>query len=443
MDHRMLYQSALDQTEADAARCAGGHQMVLGYTSNLDVLLEWDGAAFARIADEYLKDAPAYAAGDRIDSMEDFARIVTHFLAAGRGAEVDIAAPVCEILESRFETAYALGGTCAQGAAALGALGFPATAYLTDRSRAVCDLMDRPGIALYADGRVAPIGACVSGEPPVRHVILQYPQGAEVKARGITYRAPASNRMILDDDQVHKTLPIEPGFLAWCEEHASDIRVLGISGFNAIVDLQVLTDRLDLLTAHYKAFRARNPRAAIYLEGAYYLNPDVKDLAFERLARSVDVLGMNEEELVEHAARLGRRTDTGNLPSILEALQRLLSRCPAKGIVLHTADYSMYFGRKLPGVDLPKGLALGNLMSGTRARTGRYGTKADCLETLETQPLSAAGVQMASALSGIRTGEHLVQLVPTLRMEQPRCTIGLGDTFTAGMLTAFIREAAE
>ena len=103
----------------------------------------------------------------------------------------------------------------------------------------------------------------------------------------------------------------------------------------------------------------------------------------------------------------------------------------------------MYFGRPLPGVALAKGLALGNLMSGTRARTGRYGTKKDCLETLETEALSARGREMASALAGMPTDEHCVQLVPTLRMEKPRCTIGLGDTFTAGMLTAFIDGVAE
>ena len=441
MDYRALYENAFLQMETDAAKCIEtGKRLVLGYTSDLDVVLEWNGEAFARIADEFLREEPRYESGDRIESIEDFARIVLRFLLSGAGGEVDITeALVCDELEARFETQYALGGTCAQSAAALGAVGFPVTAHITDRSKAVCELMDRPGMRLYADGRVAPLRESASGQPPVKHIILQYPKDYEVTARGKTYRAPISNRLILDYDSIHKHLPIEPGFLSWCEGNAASIYALGISGFNAILDPAIMAERLELLTRHYAAFRARNPEAVIYLEGAYYLNPEVKDLAFETLARSIDILGMNEEELVEHAARFGFAADKEDLNSILAALNCLLVRYPAKGIVMHTKDYSMYYGSRLPGVDFEKGLALGNLLSGTRARTGRYGTREDCLETLETIPLSEAGLGMAAALAGADAYGRYVSLVPTRYMEHPKYTIGLGDTFTAGMLTAFIR----
>lgn len=159
--------------DADAVACARtGKRLVLGYTSDLDVVLEWDRDVFARIAAEFLKESPRYAPGDRIDSVEDFARIVLHFLASGSGGEIDIMSPsVCAYLEQHFETAYMLGGTCAQGAAALGSVGFPVTAYITDRSKAVCGLIDRPGMALYANGRIAPVAQSASCEPPVRHII--------------------------------------------------------------------------------------------------------------------------------------------------------------------------------------------------------------------------------------------------------------------------------
>lgn len=441
MDHHTLYDKAIGQVESDALFCAQhGRRLVLGYTSDLDVVLDWDGDVFSAIAEEFLKQEPRYAPGDRIDSMEDFARIVLHFLAAGAGGEIDItSALVCEYLEGHFGTAYALGGTCAQGAAALGAVGFPVTAYITDRSKAVCGLIDRPGMELYADGRLAPVAQSVSGEPPVKHLILQYPKGAAVTVRGVTYMAPVSNRLILDYDTIHKILPIDPGFLSFCEKNARNICAYCISGFNGILDPAVMKERLGQLTRHYAAFLYENPDAVLYLEGAYYLNPDVKDLAFETLARSIDILGMNEEELVEHAARFGLMTDKDDLNSILKALGYLLTRYPAKGIVMHTKDYSMYYGCPLPGVDFEKGLALGNLMSATRARTGRYGTREDCLETLRTIPLSPDGLKMAAALEGAETYGRIVSLVPTRYMEHPKYTIGLGDTFMAGMLTAFIR----
>ena len=142
---------------------------------------------------------------------------------------------------------------------------------------------------------------------------------------------------------------------------------------------------------------------------------------------------------MEHAARFGLMTDKEDLNSILAALDCLLTRYPAKGIVMHTKDYSMYYGQRLPGVDFEKGLALGNLLSATRARTGRYGSREDCMETLETIPLSPAGLKMAAALKGAEPIGRFVTLVPTRYMEHPKVTIGLGDTFMAGMLTAFIQ----
>lgn len=440
MDYQALYEEVLLQMEPDAAKCAEtGKRLVLGYTSDLDVVLKWDGDAFSRIIRAYLTEEPRYATGDTIASMGDFARIALHFLANGAGSEIDITEiTVCDELERRFETAYALGGTCAQSAAALGAVGFPVTAYVTDRSEEVCARLDYPGMRLFANGRVDTVGACASDEPPVKHIILQYPKGASVTWRGKTYVAPVANRLILDYDKIHKILPIDPRFLAYCEESAGNIYAYGISGFNGILDPAVMAERLCVLTAHYAAFRAKNPEAVIYLEGAYYLNPEVKDLAFEALARSIDILGMNEEELVEHAARFGLATDAEDPRSILAALNCLLEKYPAKGIVMHTKDYSMYFGKRLPGVDFHKGLALGNLMSSTRARTGRYGTRSDCRVTVDCLPLGAAGLRMATALSALDAGEHYAAVVPTRYMEHPFYTIGLGDTFTAGMLTAFI-----
>ncbi len=72
-----------------------------------------------------------------------------------------------------------------------------------------------------------------------------------------------------------------------------------------------MRERLDRLTRHYAAFRARRADAVIYLEGAYYLNPELKHMAFETLARSIDILGMNEGGAGgRHAARASAWTPT-------------------------------------------------------------------------------------------------------------------------------------
>ena len=114
----------------------------------------------------------------------------------------------------------------------------------------------------------------------------------------------------------------------------------------------------------------------------------------------------------------------------------MLELYPVKGIVMHSKDYALYYGEMMEGVDVEMGLTLGSLMSGTRARIGRYGTIDDCRESLKL-PLSPTGIRFAQALDEMEL-QHEAVLVPSRYMEKPRYTIGLGDTFVAGMQLCFM-----
>jgi ADP-dependent phosphofructokinase/glucokinase len=356
----------------------------------------------------------------------------------GLGGEIDITnLEVCEYLENRFKTEYALGGTCAQGAAALNAVGFPVLANITDRSKEVCSLMSGAGLDTVTEKGIVPMMQSATGEPPVRHMILQYPKGTRITVDGKTYEAPVSNRLIMDYDTIHKTMPVDKPFLDYCETRAAEMLVYCVSGFNGIIDEGIMSGRIDEMTAHYRSVKRANPDCMIYLEGACYLNPELKNLVFDRLSDVVDIYGMNEEELVEHTNRFGIRTDKEDLASVLNGLELLLKKYPARGIVLHTKDYAMYYGEELAGADVEKGLTLGNLMAGTRARTGRYGSYEDCGESMQLA-LSPEGVRFAGEIEHMKPQAY-VRVAPSRYMEHPRYTIGLGDTFMAGFLTAFVR----
>ena len=416
---------------------SSGLGVIMGYTSDLDVIIEWDGQTFKDILSAYLKEEPALKQGDTIDSMESLARIVSYYIVNGLGGEIDITnVEVCKFLESRFKTAFALGGTCAQGAAALNAIGFPVIVHITDRSREVCAQMSGQGMETVTErGRVS-IMESVTNAPPVRHMILQYPKGEKIHVNGAVYETPISNRLIMDYDTIHKIMPIDKCFLDYCEASAKRMLVYSVSGFNGIIDRGIMEKKIDEVSAHYKKVKEENPGCVIFLEGAHYLNAELKNLVLERLSRYIDIYSMNEEELVEHTAKHGEITDKESLSSILGGLEFMLGRYPVKGMVLHTKDYSMYFGDELEGADFEKGLTLGNLMSATRARTGKYGTYNDCGESMSL-PLSPSGIAFAEQLKAVRTKKH-VRIVPSRYMERPKYTIGLGDTFMAGFLTSFV-----
>ena len=437
MAYQDKYETYLNQIPSDIESCRrSGRRHVFGYTSNYDVVFKWDVDAYNQILDEFLKEEPAARAGDTIDTMEDFARISSYCLMRGIGANFDITSlEVCEYLRRCFQSEPALGGTCAQGVAALAALGFPVAAQLTDRCGAVCRMMDAPGVEVVREGRLVPIMEGASDEAPVYHMIQQFSKDDRIRVGGEEYAVPLSNRLILFYDTIHKTVPIDPGFFDYWNGHAGDIASYLASGFDAVIDTAVMEERLDQICSHFEIMREKNPDFIAYLEGAYYMNPEVKEMLFHRLAPYVNIVGTNEEELVAQNEVHGLTTDITDIESVLRGIEALMFHCGIRGVVLHTKDYSLYYGEELAGIDIEKGLTMGNLMSGTRARIGKYGTIEECRESLELG-LSPVGLDFHERLGRLKLDRQAV-LVPSRYLEHPKYTIGLGDTFVAGVHTCF------
>lgn len=434
------YETYLRQIEEDIANIDTLRKhLVFGYTSNLDVIFKWDIEKFNRILDEFLPEKPTGDTEDIINSMEDFARITSGYLIKGMGGSIEVSdIAVCEYLENAFDLEYGLGGNGAQGAAALGALGIPVVVQLTDRSPEVCQKLEHGDIRLVDEqGQLVSVKGHAQKEPPLYHMILQFTKGDKLKIRGKEYDIPVSNRLILFCDSVHKSVPVPDYFLRYLEEHPCDISAYLVAGFDAVVDKQIMQERLDTLCPHYERLKKANPDFVLYFEGADYMNLDVKELLYRSISRYVDILGMNEEELDTQLRRFGKVLDKESLPSVLDGLRAMLHRFPVCGIVLHTKDYAMYFGSRLPGIDIEKGLTIGNLMSATRARLGNYGSLKMCSDSLKMD-LSRAGLRFFEELSQMQLDEY-VCLVPSRYLEKPKYTIGLGDTFVAGVHTSFLK----
>ncbi len=433
------YRKYLSELKDDIDLCSRtGHRVVFGYTSDLDIIFPYDEVALGSLYSEYLTEEPQIQAEDTIGSIADLARVTAAYMIAGAGGEIDITDySVCEYLRKTLPGTPGLGGTCAQGAAAMAAVGMPLLAHISDHCREVCKLMDYPGLHTIKDGASVPIMESATDDVPVYHMILQYTKGDTLTFGGKTYTVPCSNRLIMDFDTIHKDLNVSEDFRTYLEDHASSVISYNISGLNAIIDPQLLTKRLEQMDLHYKTVKKNNPDCLFYFESAHYLSPQVKHLVYRTMAQYVDILGMNEEELVVHTQECRQSIDKSNFADIVRGLELVLLKYGVNGIILHTKDYSMYVGRKLQGIDIEKGLTMGNLMSGTRARIGRYGTQEDCEETLAL-PLSATGLQFAEELETMDS-PHFMCLVPSRYMEKPKYTIGLGDTFVAGVQMAFIR----
>ena len=439
MAYQDKYLEYLESVPEVSRRCKEtGNRMVLAYTSNLDAIAKYDEENFNRLLEKYLKEEPSYTEEETVDNMEDFARIVSYFAIHGLGGEVDITSgAVVKELGEFFEMSYAFGGTCAQGAGAIAAMGVPVMVHFTDESEEVITDIKYEGIESVKDGKCVSLRECISGQEPMLHLIMQYNKGDVLKIHGKEYTIPFSNRMIMQYDEVHKVMPVREDFMQYVEEHIEQICSYSISGFNAILDMDIMKERAMQLKKHYHVIKAKNPETVIYFESAHFFSAKIRDYLYTELADCIDIMGMNEEELIDLTVKMSHPVDKDDLESVIQGLDYVMELYPVKGVVIHSKDYSLYYGAPMDGIDLEKGLTLGNLMSGARARVGHHASMEECRGNLALD-LSPTGVEFSKKLDHMNT-RHTAILVPSRYMEKPRYTVGLGDTFVAGMQMCFVK----
>ena len=406
----------------------------MGFTSNFDVVLKWDVRTYNKILATFLSEENS---AKEMKSIEDFVQITSSYIAKGLGGNFDILSKnLCSFLNREFKSEFSLGGTCAQAAAALGSLGIPSHIHLTDKSGEVCKLLDYPGITSNVGDKRVAIREIKSEELPIYHYILQFSKDDELYLGEEVIKIPCSNRLILFFDKVQKSVPIQIDYMRYVEKHATSFSSYLISGFDAIVDIDLMKDKAMTLGEHLKRVKSKNPNIILYYENAFYMNQEVNAVCLEYWGSQVDIVGLNEEELQMQIKTNEKHLSMDCLENILYALKSFRKHYKVKGVVLHSKDYALYYGEKLKNIDIELGLTVGNLMSSTRARTGKYGDVKECELSLSLQ-LSSKGLELYKEIEHIDLEDSLV-FVPTKYMEHPKYTIGLGDTFTAGVMTSFI-----
>lgn len=443
MDMQKKYEECFSAYRKAAEKGEGKNPgIVMGYTSDLDAVADWEAGRLNRLIEQCGLKEISFQEGETIDSMEDFCRILCYFAIHGLGGEIALTSQeVVEEMKKHFQLHYSPGGTCAQGAAAMGELGISVLAHFTDRSREVMLFPHYRNILSVKEKQAVPIRECATEEKPLLHLILQYSRGDVIRVNGEEYTVPVSNRLILVFDEVHKYVPIEADFRNYVEEHAKDYRLYNISGFNAIRDAGVMEEKIRELKEHFRKVKEKNPDMIIYYESAHFHNYKVRNQLYRAVPDFADIMGMNEEELEDMARKCGIIVDREDIASVILTLEEILHIYPVKGIVMHSKDYAMYYGEDLKGIDIEKGLIFGQLLAGSRARIGHFAGWEDCRESLSV-PLSKQGIAFGEKLKEMQT-RHKVVFVPSRYISRPLGTIGLGDTFLAGLQLCFVYQVGD
>ncbi len=431
------YRKTYEDMEAlIASRTENNAFSALGYTSNLDILCDFQIEIFNQLLNKYLPNAElsTMKAAKEITKMEEFLESIVYFCVHGIGGEIDIAD--FKIIKDTFAIKKGMGGTAAQAAMALAAIGCPSIIHLTDDSKDVCDILKSPFIyTITKEGDLVHTDQIIQTAEQEIHYIIQFKKGDVICLGSQKITIPVSNRLIVTKITVNEILPFSDSYFSYIEEHATDIKSNVISSFNAIRDKDILKKRLDIVKAHIKRYKANNNNGMIYFEDAHYHSTEVRQLCLETIYPYVDILSLNEEELEYTLKMYDFPVDINNIYSCIKGAAYIKEGFfIKKGVIVHTKDYSMYLGDKL-NIDVEKGLIMGNMLATAKAINGWYGTKEQIGEVIKL-PLSEKGISNKELVEKKYFSKNVI-LVPSKYIDKPKYTIGLGDSFVAGVQMCF------
>lgn len=385
--------------------------VVLGLGGTVDYEITWNPAVLERMAAAAAIRADELTAPGVITSERDLIRSVLSFIAAGAGGERYITNPeIIEWFAAHFNTRVTIGGTCVRAALAMDKLRVPSTIHLVSINDHVRRLL--PDSVGYLSS------AAVDSTDP--HLIVQYPEGAHIRAGDLDIRAAHANRLIYVHDPASRDMRLSDDLPA----ALGSADCFLISGLNSMQDPADLDARLDQLAVH---MRALPPTAFVMYEDAGYHVPELSDQVRTRVAPMVDVYSMNEDEMHGH---LGRSVDLLNADSVATALADLQQLILAPTLLVHTARWALAVGEG--AAEYGEALRAGAATAGARFVHGDTFTEAD-YHTVRSGPVHSGGDAMAHRLAEMLSGQ--VCCVPGYdpRPATPT-TIGLGDTFVGGFL---------
>jgi ADP-dependent phosphofructokinase/glucokinase len=433
---RRRYSALPEQAKARAEAARQKNALIAcGFTTNLDRVVPFDQVLAGRLFAGRRIDVAAPRV-TRADSVDDLLTGIAQCVAAGAGCDLPVRdAAVQDWLQERVAGRVQIGGTGAQAAATLARLGFPVLLHLTGRSpQQIAALPARELMMIGSGDGLAPIEAATNpADLTMWHVVLEYAEGVGLPIPGAS-PAPAGNRVIITYDPVNSAFTIDPGFDAALGDSKHEIGALLISGFSQLTEREMLERVLQDTARAIRTWRAVRPRMPVHLELGAMPEADSASRLLEMLHPIVTSIGLNIDELRDLLRGLDI-TMAQPGAELIAQFRGLAERYPVPRWSLHTREFcvSLIDGDSAAERDA---LLLGSLVAATRSRISDFPQLSDLQVTLERAAVNPLGMAVLHSL-GIADdgcmGDTLV-VTPGLQVEGATASVGLGDSFTAGVL---------
>ena len=417
-------------------------KVACGFTNNVDVLIKIDEETTQTLA-AIEPSAPIGQLPPRINRPGDVVNCLFHHIRNGTGDVLAIgSAKMAQWMEDHFHGPLQLGGTGAQAANTLAYLGYEALIHATSLSVVDASVFNGSGrIVVATRAGLRPLAEAIRPDDrPIYHYVFEYQTGDQLNLGGTTVTAPRANRIIMGFDPINAALPIDPLFMKAIADSESSVSRVLISGYTDAENIETACARIATTVEYIRDLRHQRPGLPVHIELAAVTDQALVCPILEEMAPHVDSVGLNEDELVM-AVEAWRLTLPQSVEDQIKTLFSIRNRVGVRRINLHTQEYCLTITDYDPNVERD-GLLFACLVAGTRARLAKFPAMRDLYDTLAQSEPSTIALAVEQRLSekwllneGVaRYRDTGLVFVPTLSMSHPAGTVGLGDSFTAGIL---------
>ncbi len=290
------------------------------------------------------------------------------------------------------------------------------------------------------------------------HFVFDFKKGETFLLNGTTVTVPRENRFIATYDSANIELAVNPDFENYALDHMPEMDGVLLSGFHMLMetysDGSTYVEKLNRAVEQVKVWKRLNGSLRVHAEFGHFLNSDIAYSVFSKLAKHVDCIGMNEDELAMLSGMHGVPAQCilqMDACSAMDATIRCASEFGVKRMIIHTREFVLSVCESdiaNPALEL-EAMGFGVKCAAAFAATGKLesrefvDTEASALDESvfgkgQVQDVleHIRGKQYDSGVAGEYMG-YMVCILPTILCEDPIATVGLGDTFSSA---TFLRE---
>jgi len=372
-----------------------------GFTANIDLL--------ANVTEQFYEEIKTNATGKLepvIDTWEQFCTAVAWNIKRGSGAEYIVKNPsVLSQLENTLKWKKAIGGTGIQAGCAASRAGYHSIVNIPVISAELVSL-----VSDYHDLTLVPNK---TGDVP-KHYILEYDNGI------------TSNRIIFRKADEFPPDMIGESFVKKLLNEEKNVNWMLISGYNAFDRSEEISHFLQETVDVLSLMGSKRPK--VHLELASIWSMDEQWKIIKTMQGYVDSIGMNEDEFQELFQLENPLLEYEDY-QLINKIDEVYDLLGVTHFILHTKQFSLVKSTRYDTNQWENALQSGNQFAFARAITGKICDKKTIQNLSEQSPLNPRG----ESLREITRMRKDITFCPSY-IGKTTSTIGLGDTFTAGLL---------